>query len=186
MMNRIYKNYIFDIIFAVLALALGIIMLPPFNIGQKIINILLAVTLVAYLVVHLFGKLRRSRGATFVLTLIEFSVVSLISVGLVLQQFKVFNISGVCRTVGLVLWLRGIVSILGMYIRLGTVKSESYNLPKFALYLLLITLGACAFASPVISDLAFNWIICIVMILTAVIFGALALIYSPEKKKKTK
>ena len=136
----------------------------------------------AYLVIHLFGKLQRTKGATFILTLIEFSVVCIIIVGLVFQQLRVFNIVGVCRTLGVVLWLRGIVSITVMYINLGTLKSARYNLPKFILYLCLITTGVYLFANPLITDLVFNWILCSVMLLTALIFAFLSFIYSPNRR----
>ncbi len=178
---RTYKNYIFDIVISILALVLGIVMLPPFGIGQFLLNLLLAISLAAYLVIHLFGKLQRTKGTTFILTLIEFSVVCIIIVGLIFQQFRVFELVGVCRTLGVVLWLRGIVSITVMYINLGTLKSARYNLPKFILYLCLITVGVYLFANPLITDLVFNWLLCIIMILTAVIFAFLAFIYSPGR-----
>ena len=179
---RTYKNYIFDLVIAVLALVLGILMLPPFGIGQYCLNLLLALSLATYLAVHLFGKMQRTRGATFILTLIEFSVICIIIVGLVFQQFRVFELVGVCRTLGVVLWLRGIVSITVMYINLGTLKSARYNLPKFILYLLLITVGVYLFANPLLTDYVFNWIICLVMLFSALIFFLLSFIYSPIKK----
>ena len=179
---RPYKNFIFDIVISALALALGIVMIPPFGIGEHILNLLLAIGLAAYLVIHLFGKLTRSRGTTFILTLIEFSVVCIVIVGLIFQQFRLFDIVGVCRTLGFVLWLRGTVSIIVMYITLGTVKSGRYNLPKFLLYLFLITSGVYLFANPLISDLIFNWIICVVMMVVGLVFAFLAYLYAPSKK----
>ena len=55
---RTYKNYIFDIVISALAAVLGVVMLPPFGIGQRLLNLLLAISLVAYLAIHLFGKLQ--------------------------------------------------------------------------------------------------------------------------------
>ena len=179
---RTYKNYIFDIVLAVLALVLGILMLPPFGIGKYCLNLLLALSLATYLAVHLYGKMQRTRGATFILTLIEFSAVCVIIVGLLLQQFHIFDLVSVCRTVGVVLWLRGIVSITVMYINLGTLKSARYNLPKFILYLCLITVGVYLFANPLLTDYVFNWIICTVMLVSSLIFAFLSFIYSPIKK----
>ena len=181
-MNRFYKNFIFDIVVGVIALALGIVMLPPFKIGERALNILLAVALVAYLVIHLFGKLARSKGSTFILTLIEFTVISLIAIGLVLQQFKVFNISGVCETLGFILWLRGAVAATAMYITLGRVKSGRYSLPKFLLYILLMSVGMYLFAHPLISNLVFNWLICIFFFIATLVFAGLAVLYSPSRR----
>ncbi len=183
-MTRFYKSFIFDIVVAVIALTLGIVMLPPFGIGEKALNILLAVALVAYLVIHLFGKLVRSKGSTFILTLIEFAVISLITLGLVLQQFKVFNISGVCETLGFILWLRGAVAATAMYITLGRVKSGTYSLPRFMLYVLLISVGMYLFAHPLITNLAFNWMMCIFFFASALVFAGLAVLYSPTRSRR--
>ena len=180
---RLYRNYIFNIVIAVLGIALGVVMLPPFKIGQHVIEALLAISLAAYVVIHLFGKLQRSRGSTFILKLIEFSVVCVIILLLILQQVGIFDFIDACRTLGVVLWLRGMASIIVMYITLGTVKSGRYNLPKFLLYLALITVGAYLFAHPLITDVIFNWILCVVMIVVGLVFAGLAfLFYSPKKK----
>ena len=39
-MKRFLKNFVFDVIIAVVALALAIIMLPPFGISAKVLNVL--------------------------------------------------------------------------------------------------------------------------------------------------
>ena len=44
-MNKLYKNFIFDIVAGSVALVLAIIMLPPLNFGIRAINILLALGL---------------------------------------------------------------------------------------------------------------------------------------------
>ena len=179
---RTYRNYIFDIVISALGAVLGVLMLPPFGIGGHLLNLLLAISLAAYLAIHLFGKLQRTRGTTFILTLIEFCAVCIIIIGLIFQQLRIFNVVGVCRTLGVVLWLRGMVSITVMYINLGTLKSARYNRPKFVLYLALITAGVYLFANPLITDVVFNWILCVAMLLCSVIFAFLAFIYSPSRK----
>jgi len=182
-MKKIYKNFVFDIIAAVVALALGIVMLPPFGIGQQLLNILLAVTLVAYLVIYLYDKLRRNKGITFVLSLVEFIVISLVAIGLVFQQFSHIEISGVCSTIGIVLWLRGMVSALGMYITASSLKKSKRTLTEFVIALFVISVGAYFFAHPIVSDLVLTWIIDIVFFLAAIVFAGLAYLFAPIKKK---
>ena len=76
-MQTLYKNYIFDIVIALIALALGIVMLPVFGISEIFIDIMLALALGVYLVFFLFDRLRHSRGTVFILTIIEFIVISI-------------------------------------------------------------------------------------------------------------
>lgn len=183
-MKKLYKNFIFDIILAVLALALGIVMLPPFEIGQLALNILLAAALLAYLVIYLFDKVRRARGTIFILLALEFIVICVLILGLFLQQLKVFNVSSVCATLGLVLWLRGAVCLISLYLTASVTRKTKYSLPSFLLYLLLVSVGAFTFAKPFVSDLALTWIICIFFFLVFIAFIFLAFLYSPSKKKK--
>jgi len=182
-MKKIYKNFVFDIIAAVVALALGIVMLPPFGIGQQLLNILLAVTLVAYLVIYLYDKLRRNKGITFVLSLVEFIVISLVAIGLVFQQFSHIEISGVCSTIGIVLWLRGMVSALGMYITASSLKKSKRTLTEFVIALFVISVGAYFFAHPIVSDLVLTWIIDIVFFLQ-LSYSRVSPIFSPLSKRK--
>ena len=183
-MKKLYKNFVFDIVLAVIALALAIVMLPPFEIGQLALNVLLAATLLAYLVIYLFDKVRRARGTIFILLALEFLVICVLILGLFLQQLKLFNVSSVCATLGLVLWLRGIVATVSLYLTSSATKKTKNTLPSFLLYLLLVSVGAYTFANPFISDLALTWIVCVFFFLAAVVFGALAFLYSPSKKKK--
>lgn len=181
--KKLYKNFIFDIIVGVLALALAIAMLPPFQIGQAVLGILLAVTLFAYIVIYLFDRVRRTKGMLFILSLAELVIVGVMALGLVLRQFSVFELSGVCATVGIVLWLRGIIALISMYVTSQNTKTK-YSLPLFSLYLFITSLGMFLYARPFVSDLVLTWLICVFFFISALVFGALALLYSPTKKKR--
>ena len=182
-MKKLYKNFIFDIIIAVIALALGVVMLPPFGIGQQALNILMAITLAAYLAIYTFDKIRRSKGAILVLTLVEFCIITVIALALVIQQFSPLKISGVCRIIGVVLWLRGVFSALGMYILASSAKRQKYGVIRFLICALLSAFGVYLFAAPIITDLALTWIICITFFACALIFGALGILFSPMRRK---
>ena len=183
-MGKLYRNFLFDIIAAVICLTMGIVMLPPIGIGGYIVRVLLALVLLAYLVLYLVDKIKKSRGTVFILGVVEFVLVSLIILDLFLEQFKILNISGICHTVGLVLALRGVMSALAMYITAYNTKRKKKNLPLFLVSLLLIGAGVFLFANPILSDKVINWVLCVLFFLCFVIYSALALLFAPERKSK--
>lgn len=185
-MKQLHKNFVFDIVIAVLALALGILMLPAFPIGPRVLNILLAVGLIAYLALYLFGRAVRSRGIGLVLTVVEFSVLALIALGLILKQFKVFDVSSICQAIGVVIWLRGTVCAIQYYSTAARTPKKKYATLRFFGTLALITAGAMMIARPIISDLVFNWVFCILFFVCALLFTLLAILYSPAKKRGAK
>ncbi len=182
-MEKLYKNFIFDLAIAVTALALGIIMLPPFGIGIYALNVLLAVTITAYFFVYLLEKLKRTKGSIFILTLAECIIYLFIIVDLVIQQFQLADVLNVCRALGLFLWVRGTSSAIGMYIRLASSKNRQGHLVRFLTRLGMISAGAYLFANPLLNDTILNWAICILFYLSALCFGGLAILFSPIKKK---
>ena len=185
-MNKLYKNFWFDLCSAIAALIIGIVMLPTFGISSNVLDILLAITLAAYLAIFLFGKLRATKGAMFVLTIIEFVLIAVIAVGLVFQQFKLISISSVCQTIGIVLWLRGVVMALGMYFSALSDKKPQSNIPRFVLALVLISGGALLVASPIVADGILEWVLSISFFVYAAIFFFLAFIFAPRKEKTEK
>ena len=181
-MKRIYTSFVFDVIMATIFLALGIVMLPPLNIGPKVLNILFAVLLVTYLVSFLYDKIKRTRGTVLILAAVEFIIVSIVAIEQILQQFSIFNLSGACATFGFIIALRGVFSVIEMYILSATSKRVKYNLPAFLVYLFLVCLGVFLLAKPFISDLIVNWIICGIFFLLTLIFTGFAFLYAPTKK----
>ena len=184
-MKKIYKNFVFDLIIAVVSLVLGIVMLPPFGIGKYALSILLAITLVAYFLVYLMDKLRRVKGSIFVLTLIETTIYASITLQLTLQQFGLFWQISVCRYLGLVLFVRGALSAIGMYINAVTSTHKKSKLPGFILRLLFISGGVLLMANPLINDTILNWTMCIFFFLATLAFGGLALLFAPSRTQKT-
>ena len=182
-MKKLYKNFIFDIILAVVMLALGIVMLPPFGIGQQALNILCAILLVAYMIIYMLDKIQRSKGTTLVLALVEFAIIAIIAITLVVQQFSEFKIGGICKIVGAVMWMRGVFSAFGMYITATSARRPRYGVIKFLLCVLLSSTGVYIFADPIVSDLALTWIACVLFFIAALVAGGLALLFAPTKEK---
>ncbi len=182
-MKKLYRNFIFDLTIALSALVLGIIMLPPFGIGVYALNILLAATIVVYFLVYLWDKLRRTKGAIFLLTVTECVVYAFVILDLIMQQFHVIDAISVCRALGLVLFVRGTVSAIGMYITATSTTRKPATLPSFLFRLSLISGGMFLLAHPLLTDIILNWSMCILFYLSALAFGGLALLFYPGKKK---
>jgi len=182
-MNKLYKNFVFDIVMGVLALALGIVMLPPFDIGQKVVHVLAAIALTAYLVIYLLDRVRYCRGALFILALIECAAIIITILALFLEQFSVIK-TDVCTTLGLVLWIRGVLELVGMYLAATASRRHKQDLTSFLINVLILSVGVYLYANPVINDLIITWTVCIFFILCAVAFGGLALLYAPTRPKK--
>ena len=182
-MRRLYRNFTFDLTIALTALVLGIIMLPPFGIGTYLLNLLTAATIVVYFLVYLWDKLRCTKGAIFLLTVLECAVYLFVIIDLILEQFRLFDALNVCRAVGIVFWARGTVSAIGMYINAASSSRVKHSLPGFLSRIFMICVGMYLFANPLITDVILNWTICILFFLSALAFGGLALLFSPVKKK---
>ena len=184
-MKRFKGDYIVYLIVSVLLIALGIVMLVnDYEIGLKIVNIAIALILVAYLALVLFPLIKHKRGTIQILTIVEFVLVCVIALGLILQQFKVFNIAGACQIIGLVIWLRAVVELFRAYFYRGKDSSYKYAPWYFCFILALITFGTYMFAKPFFSNeqvvLTLS-IICFVLALALIIVG---IMYLPKKQSK--
>ena len=182
-MKRLYRNFVFDLTIALIALVLGIVMLPKFGIGVYALNIMLAAAITVYFLVYLWDKLRRTKGAIFLLTVAECVVYAFVVLDLIMQQFHVIDAISVCRALGLVLWVRGTVSAIGMYINATTKNRRPATLPSFLFRISLVSGGMFLLAHPLFTDLVLNWAMCIVCYVSALAFGCLALLFSPGNNK---
>ena len=185
-MRKLYKNFVFDLIIAISALLLGIIMLPPFGIGGYALHVLLAATIIVYFIVYLWDKLVRTKGTVFLLTVLECTVYVFIVIDLILGQFGVSDVVSVCRALGVFLWTRGVVSAMGMYINLSSSKTKRSNLPGFLVRISLISFGMFLFAHPLLNDVFLNWAMCIIFFLSTLGFGGLAILFAPTSDEKSK
>jgi uncharacterized membrane protein HdeD (DUF308 family) len=182
-MKKLLRNFIFDIILAVILLIIGIVMLPPITLGGKILPVLIGLATVAYLVFYIGRKLEKARGIYFVALILEIILGVVLAEGLVLQQFRVFEIGSACQYVGVLLWARGTVALFGE--RFYPKKTEKkYSIALFIVYVLLLSFGLWIFKDPFIDDLALLWIFCIACFVTSAILGFLAYIVAPKSGKQ--
>ncbi len=182
-MQKLYKNHVFDIIAAIVSLAVFIVMIPPFGIARYALNILLAVTIGIYAYLYLFPRLTSTHGVPFVLATTEFVIIALVIISLVIQQLRLVELSSVCTTVGLVLWVRGVMLTAVTYLGALGAKKPRKSLTEFIIGMVLTTVGALLFAKPIISDAVLEWVLCILFFVYALLFGVLAFLYWPQGKQ---
>lgn len=167
-----------------LLIVLGILLIPGItDLGQDILNYVIAAGILVYLFAYLFGKIRHSRQIIMVLTIIEFVLMFLIALGLVLAQFKVINISGACAIIGLALALRGSVEMFRAYFHQSS-NNARYPLWQFIVNLIILVFGVYIFAKPFITDETMITVMAVVCFVAAIICLALAITTLDKKKKK--
>jgi len=186
-MKRFKYDWLLYLIVSLLAIGLGIVLIVDnYSIGLKILDVALAVMLISYALLLLFPQIKNRRGTIQILIIIEFILIILISVGLVLQQFKVFTIAGSCRILGLIIWLRSIVEIFRAYFYKGKDSAYKYALWYLVIILALFTLGVYMFASPFFNDTQLILALSIALFVVAVILIVLGIAYLPKKDKTKK
>ena len=186
-MKRFKFDWLVCFIVSVIAITLGILLIVNnYKIGMQILNIAISIILILYLFLFLLPVLRHKSGAIQILTIVEFVIVALIALGLILQQFKVFNIAGACRIIGLVIWIRAVVELFRAYFYKGKDSSYKYAIWYFCIILALITLGTYMFARPFFSDQQVVLALSIACFILAVVLIVLGIIYVPKKAGKTK
>ncbi len=185
-MKEFYKNHILDLVLSILFLALGIVLLPVFKVGETILDYVVAFVLLVYLFSYLVRKLSHARGAILVLTVVEFVVILLIALGLVLKQLKVFNVGDTCQIVGLVVWLRGVVCLVRGYFVSTAEARRKYSLLLFFGYIALVTVGAWLFFAPIIKDATLALTLCIIAFVVFAVLLVLAIKYWPKKTEAQK
>ena len=182
-MRGLYRKCLFDVIIAVCAAGLGVVMLPVFGFVDIFVDVLLAAALAVYLYIFLADKLKYTRGTVFALTVLEFMLLCTVVIWLVVQQFVPIRLLSVCRVIGIVLWLRGAGITAKLYISALSVKKPKRELGWLLAAVIMITLGVWLFVSPIFSDTVCEWIISIGLFLIALVFAALAFLFFPTKSK---
>ena len=117
------KNYWAYILLGIIFIVGGVILAPfwgqvwsecPWkDLGNKFISYAMALLLLIYLFGFLIKKIRKSQGTIQVLTILEFTLLLLIAVGLVFSQLKILNIPDEpSKILGIALYIRGVIEIL--------------------------------------------------------------------------
>ena len=166
-MKKVVKKPTICIILGIISLVMALLFAPIWDFwescpwktwGTQIINTLIAICIACYLIFYLAKKIKGpGKRAIKVLTIVEFTLLALIDLGCLVNQFKVFNVQGACQIFGLALWTRGTIEVFRAYYYRADSK-EIYPVWYLAISIALISLGVLCFAKPFIQDIAILWI----------------------------
>ena len=178
-MQKLMKNWIFTMITCILLAVLATVMLlgalevNGFTLAKDILHLLVAVVLVIYIVFTLFPLVWRYRGVPRLFVLTEVALLILTAVALVFAQINVpfFSTLQACSVVGLAIWLRGAVEIVRAYVQKGVDGAKKTPLWALCLLILVCAFGVWQMANPTIKDKHFLFVIAVVSIVMATIFG---------------
>jgi hypothetical protein len=191
-MKKLLQHNILCIILGSLSILLAILFAPFWkNIwencpwgdwGDKIIGILIASLIVAYLALYLFKKIKRaSKQVIKVLTIVEFALLALIALGCVFRQFQIIKIGQASQIFALAVWTRGTVELFRAYYYRSDTQ-EVYPVWYLAISIAMVTLGTTFFVKPLISDPAVLWL----FVACLFTFGLLLLVLGINNVKKNK
>jgi len=182
--KRFKGDTVIYFIFAVLCVALGVVLIPSVtDLGQQILNVLIAIAILSYLFGYLVKKLKRTRQTIFVLTAVEFGLLLLIALGLILSQFKIINITGGCKILGLAFALRGVVEMFRAYYH-QSANNAKYPLWQFVVNLVILMFGVYIFAKPFITDQQLIMVATVAAFVCALLFLVLGFSVLAQDKKK--
>lgn len=151
--------------------------------GSKIVDIMMAVAILAYLILFLAKKIKRAPNTTIqILTVVEFVLLSVIALGCVLSQFKVINVGGPCQILGLALWCRGTVELFRAYYYRRD-SSVHYPVWYVALAVAMVSFGTYIFAKPFFTALHLQWIFCGAIGVAGVLLIIYGIMVKPKKNK---
>lgn len=181
-MRKSNNGFILCIFIAIVSLALGITMLPTFNIAGGMLSALLALVIGACMIAFVLPEIMSTRGIICVLNFFEFFLLAIVALLLVVHQVLPFLADANSRMLAIAIWIHGVIGIFKIYnTRIASTK-KSLAMPLF-LNMILITFATYLFAVPFISDLAMGWICSIFFFVLTFLMGALSLLYAPGKAK---
>ena len=193
-MKKLLKNYIVCLLLAIICLVAAVIFAPIWNWwescpwrtwGADIVNLLIAACIVCYLVFYLAKKLTHGKRVIKVLTIVEFSILSLIALGCIFSQFNLINVKGACQIFGLALWTRGSVELFRAYYHRADSK-EYYPVWYLAVSIALVTFGTFCVAKPFIQDVAIIWIFAGALLISGALLLTMWYNQKPVREPKPK
>lgn len=188
------KNYVWFIVLGVILLLSAFILMPFWGSvweecpwkdwGIKFISIAMAILILMYLFGFLVRKIAKSSGTIQVLTIIEFTLLALIALGLVFSQFKILSIPDEPSIIiGIALYIRGVIEIFRAYYYK---QSSTYNYPVYWLVvaIMFVTFGVIFILNVSISKLWVLWVLIISLIVLSIISIVYGVLKKPIKTKK--
>ena len=180
-----------------IVLIVGGIILAPFwgkvwsgcpwkDYGIKFISYAMAAMILIYLFGFLAKKIKRSKGTIQVLTILEFTLMLLIAVGLVFSGLKLLNIPDEpSKILGIALYIRGVTEIFRAYYYK---REDSNNYPVWWLVvaIMFVTFGSYFIFKGGITKEMLLWVLTGALFVFGVISLSYGISVKPEKKIKVK
>ena len=159
---------------------------PWKDLGNNLVSYAMAALILIYLFGYLIKKVASSRGTIQILTILEFTLLGLIALGLVFSQFNILSIPDSPSVIlGIALYTRGVIEVFRAYYY-SKDSSYNYSVGLVVLAILFITFGVFMMCTNVVSKPT----VLIVLVLALVVLGIAALVYgivskpTPKKAKK--
>lgn len=181
-MKKIRSSFVLCVVAAILSLVIGIVMLPPLNIGQNMLSALLALVLGACMIAFILPEIMSTRGVICILNFVEFVLIAIVALVLVVEEVLPFMDYGTCRLFAVAIWIHGVVGVFKIYNTRIASSKKGLALPLFT-NILFITAGSYLFASPLLSEAFMSWVFALFFFLLAFLMTVLSLLYAPQKSK---
>jgi len=156
---------------------------PWQDLGITIVSIAMAALVLLYIFGFVLKKIINSKGIIQILTVIEFTLLFLIALGLVFAQFKLLNIPDEPSIiVGIAFYIRGVIEIFRAYFH--KTSSTSYPIWWLVISILFVTLGVIFMLTSSITKVMILWILVISMLVAGILLIVYGLLSNPKKTKK--
>lgn len=175
-------------VLGVIGLVLGVFLLPVWNNanvfwknwGTESVSIILCAIIVVYIICYLVSHLGKIENKTLkIVSVSEIILLSLMAIGCLLQQFKVFDFFGPSFVLGAILWHRGFFNVIKAYLCKHT-KKDKYPLWLVIVSVLMVSVGT-ALRFRGIPGNAFIWFMSIALLVGSIIMFIAGFIMKPKK-----
>ena len=182
-MRKSNNGFILCIFLAIVSLAVGITMLPIFEISGNMLSALLALVIGACMLAFVLPEIMSTRGIICVLNFLEFFLLALVALALVIHQVLPYLAHANSRMLAVAIWIHGFVGIFKIYNMRMAAAKKGMAFPLF-INMILLTFATYLFIVPFISDIVMAWACSIFFFILTFLMIALSLLYAPGKAKQ--
>ncbi len=179
MIQKLKKNAILSLIVGILLIVIGVLIFFVFaDIGESIKNVAIGLMILALIFFLIFPTIQKKKSR-LILTLagIELFIALLVAV-----MFMTNQAGNPSLWLGLIIYTHGVIELVGGYL-----SRTKQNIIRFAVSLILVTLGVYIFASNIITDAMLMNVLLVIFLapgLFLTVIGLIALNDRPKKNKK--
>lgn len=189
------KAYWFYIVVGILLLLVAAILAPIWgfwpecpwkDLGSQIVSYAMAALILIYLFGFLIKKISKSSGTIQVLTIIEFTLLALIALGLIFSQLNILSIPDSPSIIlGIALYCRGVIEVFRAYFHQKDSKYH-YSPGLLVVAILFITFGVFLMCTNIVSKQTVLFVLVFVLFVLSVLSLAYGIAAKPDRKKENK